>query len=400
MERPLRRRGSRADPPAAPAPLLRRVDREPRAARLHAPRARLPRLRRRDRARARRTAGGRARARAQEDRQRRDDARRRPRDPSDQRARRRLLPGADAPRAARARRAARAGARGGARDRALDGRLRLPRARRRVRARRARPAGRVRDRARPDRLDRRARHRARRSTTSTSRSCTSSARTRCSRSCAAAARTSAARSRATRLGSEQLSPLAREAAAEVGLGDECRDPFRSIVVRSVELVYACDEALRLIEAYEEPDRPAERSSRVAGTGYGVSEAPRGLLYHRYRLDGDGTILDAKIVPPTSQNQLAIEDDLRDVVGAELQPRRRRAARPVRADDPQLRPVHLVRDALPRPPGGAAMTRTVVIGIGNRSARRRRGRSRGRRAAAPAGAGVRRGRLLRARSRAG
>jgi len=54
---------------------------------------------------------------------------------------------------------------------------------------------------------------------------------------------------------------------------------------------------------------------VAGTGYGVSEAPRGLLYHRYRLDAEGTILDAKIVPPTSQNQLAIEDDLRAVVVA-------------------------------------------------------------------------------------
>jgi coenzyme F420-reducing hydrogenase alpha subunit len=116
------------------------------------------------------------------------------------------------------------------------------------------------------------------------------------------------------LGAAELSPLAREAAAEAGLGDECRDPFRSIVVRSVELVHACDESLRLIEAYEEPERPAEPVEPVAGTGYGVSEAPRGLLYHRYRIDRDGTILDAKIVPPTSQNQLAIEDDLRDVVG--------------------------------------------------------------------------------------
>ena len=116
------------------------------------------------------------------------------------------------------------------------------------------------------------------------------------------------------LGSAELTPLARQAAAETGLGAECRDPFRSIVVRSVELVYACDEALRLIEAYEEPDAPAVPVEPPAGTGFGVSEAPRGLLYHRYRLDGDGTILDAKIVPPTSQNQLAIEDDLRGVVG--------------------------------------------------------------------------------------
>jgi coenzyme F420-reducing hydrogenase alpha subunit len=115
------------------------------------------------------------------------------------------------------------------------------------------------------------------------------------------------------LGFDRLSPLAREAAAEAGLSASCRDPFRSIVVRSVELVYACDEALRVIDAYEEPDAPAVPVEPVAGTGYGVSEAPRGLLYHRYRVAADGTILDAKIVPPTSQNQLAIEDDLRDVV---------------------------------------------------------------------------------------
>ncbi len=107
----------------------------------------------------------------------------------------------------------------------------------------------------------------------------------------------------------------------------CRDAFRSIVVRSVELVYACDEALRLIEAYEEPDAPFVPVEPVAGVGYGVSEAPRGLLYHRYRLDSDGTILDAKIVPPTSQNQLAIEDDLRAVV-----------ARYARLGDDELRAV--------------------------------------------------------------
>jgi coenzyme F420-reducing hydrogenase alpha subunit len=115
------------------------------------------------------------------------------------------------------------------------------------------------------------------------------------------------------LNGERLSPLAHEAARDAGLGRECREPFRSIVVRSVELVYACDEALRLIDAYEEPEVSHVPVEPVAGTGYGVSEAPRGLLYHRYRIDGEGTILDAKIVPPTSQNQLAIEEDLRGVV---------------------------------------------------------------------------------------
>jgi sulfhydrogenase subunit alpha len=119
------------------------------------------------------------------------------------------------------------------------------------------------------------------------------------------------------LSAETLSPLAREVAAEVGLARDERNPFRSIVVRSVELVYAADEALRLIAQYEEPDAPALELEPRAAVGYGCTEAPRGILYHRYELDADGTILDAKIVPPTSQNQRTIEEDLRGVVERSL-----------------------------------------------------------------------------------
>jgi coenzyme F420-reducing hydrogenase alpha subunit len=116
---------------------------------------------------------------------------------------------------------------------------------------------------------------------------------------------------------ELLSPPAREAAAAAGLVAPERNPFRSILVRLVEIVFAADEALRLVAAYEEPDAPAVEVEPRAGVGYGVSEAPRGLLYHRYELDAEGTILDAKIVPPTSQNQKPIEDDLRGVVERSL-----------------------------------------------------------------------------------
>ena len=119
------------------------------------------------------------------------------------------------------------------------------------------------------------------------------------------------------LGYERLSPLAREAALEAGVGPEERNPFRSIVVRAVELVYAADEALRLIAHYEEPDAPAIEATPRPGVGHGCTEAPRGILYHRYRIDEDGTILDAKIVPPTSQNQRTIEEDLRGVVERSL-----------------------------------------------------------------------------------
>jgi coenzyme F420-reducing hydrogenase alpha subunit len=112
------------------------------------------------------------------------------------------------------------------------------------------------------------------------------------------------------LGFDRLAPAAKEAADEAGLAPPSRNPFRSIVVRSVELVHACDEALRLIDSYEPPDRPFVDLQPRAGVGFGATEAPRGLLWHRYELDDEGTIVDARIVPPTSQNQRAIEHDLR------------------------------------------------------------------------------------------
>ena len=115
---------------------------------------------------------------------------------------------------------------------------------------------------------------------------------------------------------DQLSPLAKEAATAAGLGRECRNPFRSIVVRAVETVYAVEEALRILDAYRPPSRPAVGVEVRPGVGHGVSEAPRGLLYHRYEIDEAGLIAAAVIVPPTAQNQGAIEDDLTRVVVAD------------------------------------------------------------------------------------
>jgi sulfhydrogenase subunit alpha len=119
------------------------------------------------------------------------------------------------------------------------------------------------------------------------------------------------------LNSAALSPIAREAASQAGLGPECRNPFRSIVVRAVEVVYAIEEALRIIAEYERPSRPFVDVPARAGVGHGVSEAPRGLLYHRYEIGDDGLIRAATIVPPTAQNQAAIEHEMAELVAANL-----------------------------------------------------------------------------------
>jgi coenzyme F420-reducing hydrogenase alpha subunit len=108
---------------------------------------------------------------------------------------------------------------------------------------------------------------------------------------------------------EKLRPIAKQAAADAGIAGVCCNPFKSIIVRSLEVLHACEEALAIIDSYEMPERPALEVQPRAAIGYGCTEAPRGILYHRYRIDDEGVILDAKIVPPTSQNQKTIESDL-------------------------------------------------------------------------------------------
>ncbi len=116
---------------------------------------------------------------------------------------------------------------------------------------------------------------------------------------------------------DKLPKVARDAAESVGLEAKCLNPFKSIIVRSVELVFACDEALRLIKEYQAPDPPAVVVTPRAGAGHGCTEAPRGILYHRYHLDDEGLIRAARIVPPTSQNQKTIENDLWHFVPARV-----------------------------------------------------------------------------------
>ena len=115
------------------------------------------------------------------------------------------------------------------------------------------------------------------------------------------------------LNAEKLTPLASEYAKKAKLSRDCRNPFKSIIIRSIEVLFACEEALRIIENYKRPTKPAVEVKSQKATGYGCTEAPRGLLYHRYSSDSDGTIIDAQIVPPTSQNQMTIESDLRNYV---------------------------------------------------------------------------------------
>lgn len=116
------------------------------------------------------------------------------------------------------------------------------------------------------------------------------------------------------LNQDKLSPLVKKMIKTIGFEEKCHNPFRSIIIRSLEILYACEESLRIIEAYDSEKKPAAvEIKKCSGIGYGATEAPRGLLYHCYHVDEKGFITNAKIIPPTSQNQKIIEEDLFDFV---------------------------------------------------------------------------------------
>jgi len=112
---------------------------------------------------------------------------------------------------------------------------------------------------------------------------------------------------------DKLLPRSKSLAEEIGFKPPIKNPFKSILARCIEIAYGFEESLRIVNEYVEPSKPRVEVKVRAGTGYGCTEAPRGSLYHRYEVDERGIVLSAKIVPPTSQNQLRMEDDLRALV---------------------------------------------------------------------------------------
>ncbi|MCH9779141.1 MAG: Ni/Fe hydrogenase subunit alpha [Planctomycetes bacterium] len=139
------------------------------------------------------------------------------------------------------------------------------------------------------------------------------------------------------LNREKLSPTAQKIADEIGLESLCRNPHKAIIARGLELIHAFEEALMILR--DEPPKGKSRESYEyqAGTGMSATEAPRGTLFHRYVVDENGKIIEACIIPPTSQNQAQIEADLKrwikHVISDNEQETARKCENLVRAYDP-------------------------------------------------------------------
>jgi len=111
---------------------------------------------------------------------------------------------------------------------------------------------------------------------------------------------------------EKLTPKAKKAAKKINILGQCNNPSKGILIRTIEVIFALEEALHIINSYKQAES-CILVKPTAGVGYGCTEAPRGICFHKYEIDDSGNILYANIVPPTAINQKTIEKDIRNIV---------------------------------------------------------------------------------------
>lgn len=105
-----------------------------------------------------------------------------------------------------------------------------------------------------------------------------------------------------------LSSDAGAIATEVGFTTPSYNPYQNNLAQAVEIVNGIDCCIDLIEKLDPKDEKISYSIEE-GEGSAVTEAPRGLLYHSYRVSKDGLIEKADIVSPTAHNAFNIERNL-------------------------------------------------------------------------------------------
>jgi len=107
-----------------------------------------------------------------------------------------------------------------------------------------------------------------------------------------------------------LLPEVRETIEAHGYKAPLTNTYQSIIARAAEVYQAVLELEELILSYREPKEPYVEGKIRAGWSAAITEAPRGILYHAYKVDDQGFVIDTNIIPPTAQNLAAIEDDIK------------------------------------------------------------------------------------------
>lgn len=109
----------------------------------------------------------------------------------------------------------------------------------------------------------------------------------------------------------------RQTLMETGIKLPLENIHMGIIARSVEIAYCIYEAIRIIKAYEDSENRDKQYTIRAGDALWITEAPRGMLLHRYEIDEKGQVKACTIIPPTSQNLLHIECSIYKYVEANI-----------------------------------------------------------------------------------
>src|SRR5215217_5087073 len=113
------------------------------------------------------------------------------------------------------------------------------------------------------------------------------------------------------LNGELLHPRTRDDIASSLAAFPSNNVYNNDLAQAIEVLHCVDDAIDLLRTIQVADEKPVRTPATAGTGVGVIEAPRGLLYHMAKVNEDGVIEDYDVIVPTAQNQINIENDLRD-----------------------------------------------------------------------------------------
>jgi len=97
------------------------------------------------------------------------------------------------------------------------------------------------------------------------------------------------------------------------LNTPSNNPFMNNVAQAIEIIEILNRAKEIIKQLKHDDYIGDECDyKKSGKGVGVTEAPRGLLYHQYEFK-EGKIRHANIIPPTSQNLFNMERDVKKFV---------------------------------------------------------------------------------------
>jgi sulfhydrogenase subunit alpha len=93
--------------------------------------------------------------------------------------------------------------------------------------------------------------------------------------------------------------------------------YHNNLAQAIEILHAIDASIDLIKTYSGTSDASTPFRNQAGNGIGMIEAPRGMLYHSVTVDTNGIVKNGNIIVPTAQNQISIQESIREYVSSNL-----------------------------------------------------------------------------------